>query len=82
MAKLENLIPGNYPEEYKIRARIDKAPEYGFSYNDKILLVVDLRRFTETMEESRDPGDMGPFLSKLFDEISEIIQQLNGSMNK
>jgi class 3 adenylate cyclase len=79
---MEKLPAGNYPAEYELKGCQVSGPPPDFKYYHKIIMAADLRRFTETMMDMRNPKNMGSFLSKLFDGMAEIVKKQNGSVNK
>jgi hypothetical protein len=79
---MEKLTPGNYPAEYHIKGCQVTGPPPDFKHRHKVIVAADLRRFTETMVDMRNPTMMGGFLSKLFDQMADIVQEQGGSVNK
>ena len=70
---MEKLPPGNYPAEYDIKGCQVSGPPPDFKHRHKVIVAADLRRFTETMVDMRNPTMMGGFLSKLFDQMADIV---------
>jgi len=80
---MEKLTPGNYPSEVISDTQLPNPP-YSLSHQSEILVAGDLRRFTETVEDSESFNleEIWGFLSKLFDMIADIIAIQGGAINK